>query len=61
MIGHWVDKDDQVDIETDCNWTKNRTYITRTFTVTARRRAASLGIANRRLGPGRQSDPLVDF
>ena len=34
MIGHWVDKDDHVDIETDCNWTKNRTYITRTFTVT---------------------------
>ena len=28
MIGHWVDKDDQVDIETDCNWTKNRTFIT---------------------------------
>jgi uncharacterized protein (TIGR02246 family) len=36
MIGHWVDKDkdDDLDIETDCNWTKNRTFITRSFTVT---------------------------
>ncbi len=35
MIGHWVDKDkeDGVDIETDCNWTKNRAFITRSFTV----------------------------
>ena len=28
-----MDKDDHVDIETDCNWTKNRTFMTRTFTV----------------------------
>ena len=37
MIGHWVDKDkeDDIDIETDCNWTKNRTFITRSFTVSA--------------------------
>ena len=35
MIGHWVDKDkdDDLDIETDCNSTKNRTFITRSFTV----------------------------
>lgn len=33
MVGHWVDKDDHVDIETDCNWTKNRTFLTRSFTV----------------------------
>ena len=24
MIGHWVDKDDKVDVETDCKWTKNQ-------------------------------------
>ncbi len=33
MIGHWVDKDDKVDVETDCHWTKKRSYITRSFTV----------------------------
>jgi uncharacterized protein (TIGR02246 family) len=33
MIGHWVDKDDRVDIETDCQWTKNQSFITRSFTV----------------------------
>ena len=35
MIGHWVDKDDEVDIETDCKWTKNQSFITRSFTVAA--------------------------
>ena len=33
MVGHWVDKDENVDIETDCNWTKNRTFLTRSFSV----------------------------
>ena len=36
MIGRWVDKDDNVDIETDCQWTKNRSFITRSFTVASR-------------------------
>ncbi len=35
MIGHWVDKDDKVDIETECQWTKNQNFITRSFTVAA--------------------------
>jgi uncharacterized protein (TIGR02246 family) len=35
MIGHWVDKDDNVDIETDCKWAKNQSFITRSFTVAA--------------------------
>jgi hypothetical protein len=35
MIGRWVDKDDKVDIETECQWTKNRSFITRSFTVAA--------------------------
>ncbi len=35
MIGHWVDKDDKVDIETECKWTKNQSFITRSFTVAA--------------------------
>ncbi len=33
MVGHWVDKDENVNIETDCNWTKNRTFLTRSFSV----------------------------
>jgi uncharacterized protein (TIGR02246 family) len=33
MIGRWVDKDDNVDITTECQWTKNRSFITRSFTV----------------------------
>ena len=52
MVGHWVDKDDHVDVETDCNWTKNRTFITRSFTVYRRRRSRSVGHADRRLGSG---------
>jgi uncharacterized protein (TIGR02246 family) len=33
MIGRWVDKDDKVDITTECQWTKNKNFITRSFTV----------------------------
>ena len=37
MIGRWVDKDDddEVDIVTECKWTKNQSFITRSFTVAA--------------------------
>ena len=35
MIGRWVDKDDKVDIKTECQWTKNQSFITRSFTVAA--------------------------
>ncbi len=33
MIGRWADKDDKVDVETECQWTKNQSFITRSFTV----------------------------
>lgn len=33
MIGTWVDKDDQARVETECRWTKNQSFITRTFTI----------------------------
>jgi len=33
MIGRWVDKADNVDIKTECQWTKNQSFITRSFTV----------------------------
>jgi uncharacterized protein (TIGR02246 family) len=33
MIGSWVDKDENGQITTECNWTKNKNFITRRFTV----------------------------
>jgi uncharacterized protein (TIGR02246 family) len=33
MIGKWVDKDEDGQIVTECNWTKNKNFITRSFTV----------------------------
>jgi uncharacterized protein (TIGR02246 family) len=33
MIGSWVDEDDNARIATDCSWTKNKNFITRSFTV----------------------------
>jgi uncharacterized protein (TIGR02246 family) len=33
MVGRWADKDEHLDIKTECNWTKNRTFLTRSFTV----------------------------
>ena len=36
MVGRWVDKDDDdnATIETECKWTKNQSYLTRSYTVT---------------------------
>lgn len=33
MIGSWIDKDDNATIQTDCEWTKNRNFMTRSFAV----------------------------
>lgn len=33
MIGSWIDKDDNATIETDCEWTKNRNFMTRSFAM----------------------------
>ncbi len=33
MIGTWVDQDENDRIETTCQWTKNRNFITRAFTL----------------------------
>jgi uncharacterized protein (TIGR02246 family) len=35
MIGSWVDQDDKdnVVIETDCNWTKNKSFLTRMYSI----------------------------
>jgi uncharacterized protein (TIGR02246 family) len=33
MVGTWVDEDDQARVETTCNWTKNRNFLTRSFSI----------------------------
>lgn len=33
MIGEWIDQDEQDRVETTCQWTKNRNFMTRAFTV----------------------------
>jgi len=33
MIGSWVDEDENARIESECSWTKNQNFITRSFTV----------------------------
>jgi uncharacterized protein (TIGR02246 family) len=33
MIGSWVDQDGAAQIVTNCNWTKNKSFLTRSFTV----------------------------
>ncbi len=44
MIGHWVDADDQARIETTCEWTRNKNFITRSFTVSIQNRIDLAGM-----------------
>lgn len=44
MIGRWVDRDENVRIETECNWTKNRNFLTRSFTVAIQDRIDTSGM-----------------
>lgn len=34
MVGRWVDDAEDARVETECNWTKNRNFLTRSFAVT---------------------------
>ncbi|HEY6564826.1 MAG TPA: SgcJ/EcaC family oxidoreductase, partial [Pirellulaceae bacterium] len=34
-IGTWMDSDEEVSIQTDCNWARNRNFLTRSFAVLA--------------------------
>lgn len=38
MVGNWLDQDDQVTIETNCQWAKNQNFLVRSFTVAVRDR-----------------------
>ena len=44
MIGSWVDADDQARIDTTCQWTRNKNFITRSFTVSIRDRIDMAGM-----------------
>jgi uncharacterized protein (TIGR02246 family) len=33
MVGHWTTEDDDAQVEVDCNWTKNKNFLTRAFKV----------------------------
>lgn len=33
MVGVWVDEDETARIETECSWTKNRNFLTRSFSI----------------------------
>ena len=44
MIGTWVDQDEQGSVETTCQWTKNRNFITRAFTLSVRDRIEMAGM-----------------
>ena len=44
MIGTWVDGDDQARIETTCQWTRNKNFITRSFTVSVEDRIDMAGM-----------------
>jgi uncharacterized protein (TIGR02246 family) len=44
MIGTWVDADDQARIETTCQWTRNKNFITRSFTVLVEDRVDMAGM-----------------
>ena len=44
MIGTWVDADDQARIETTCQWTRNKNFITRSFTVLVEDRVNMAGM-----------------
>jgi len=33
MVGNWVDQDEETTVTTECSWTKNNNFLTRSFTV----------------------------
>lgn len=44
MIGSWVDRDERSRIDTTCQWTKNRNFITRMFALTVQDRIEISGM-----------------
>jgi uncharacterized protein (TIGR02246 family) len=44
MVGSWVDQDDEATVVTECNWTRNNNFLTRSFTVRIRDRIDMAGM-----------------
>lgn len=44
MVGSWVDQDDEATVVTECNWTRNNLFLTRSFTVQVRDRIDMAGM-----------------
>jgi len=44
MIGRWVDQDDDATVVTECNWTKNNNFMSRSFTIKVRDRIDMAGM-----------------
>ncbi len=59
MIGTWVDQDENDRIEYECQWSKNRNFITRAFTLSVGDRIDMAGMQIIVLGSFHQADPLV--
>ena len=62
MIGSWHDDDPRpaVEIQTDCDWTKNKNFMTRVCRC-HRRAREQIGDADHRLGSDRQANSFVDL
>jgi hypothetical protein len=43
MIGEWIDQDDNATVHTVCEWTANRNFLTRSFTVSVKDRVEMAG------------------
>lgn len=44
MIGSWVDEDQNATVQTDCAWTKNRNFMTRSFAAVVHNQVARAGM-----------------
>jgi uncharacterized protein (TIGR02246 family) len=44
MIGDWVDDDEEDSVQTTCQWTKNKNFIVRSFTVSVKDRIEMAGM-----------------
>jgi uncharacterized protein (TIGR02246 family) len=44
MVGKWIDKDVAATVKTECNWTKNRNFLVRSFTILSGERVDLAGI-----------------
>ena len=44
MIGSWVDVDDRGQVKTTCEWTRNKNFITRAFTISIEGRIDMAGM-----------------